>query len=211
VSTKHMMSMMDTTRNPASTTALATSVASGFPTAAELILSELRGAIADIDPATLREAVTLLLGAGRIFAAAAGRSRLALGMGAMRLAHLGFAVYIAGDITTPPIARGDVLLVASGSGETCNVIHAADVANKAGALVIALTAARESTLAKSARVVLWLNAPGKLERSSAGSKQYAGSLFEQAVMLTLDSLFHALWQASELDASALWSRHANIE
>jgi 6-phospho-3-hexuloisomerase len=206
-----MMPMRDTTRNPASTEALATSVASGFPTAAELILSELRGAIADLDPATLREAVTLLLGADRVFAAAAGRSRLALGMGAMRLAHLGLTVYIAGDITTPPIAHGDVLLVASGSGETHNVVHAADVANQAGAFVIALTAARESKLAKSARVVLWLNAPGKLDRSSVGSKQYAGSLFEQAVMLTLDSMFHALWQASELDASSLWLRHANIE
>jgi hypothetical protein len=54
VSTKHIMPMRDTTRNPASTDALATSVAPGFPTAAELILSELRGAIADLDQATLQ-------------------------------------------------------------------------------------------------------------------------------------------------------------
>ena len=32
-----------------------------------------------------------------------------------------------------------------------------------------------------------------------------------AVVLTLDSICHALWQASGVEASALWARHANIE
>jgi len=66
-------------------------------------------------------------------------------------------------------------------------------------------------LAKLASVVLWLKAAGKLDRSGMASRQYGGSLFEQAVLLTLDAICHALWQASGVEASALWARHANIE
>src|SRR6266404_9115192 len=185
---------------------LAPAAAAGFPAAADLILSELRGAVASVDPAALEDAIALLLGADRILAAGAGRSRLALAMGAMRLMHLGLAVHIAGEVTAPPIGAGDVLLAASGSGETQGIVHAAEVAKRTGATVIALTAAPESRLAKLATVLLWLKAAGKLDRSGMASRQYGGSLFEQAVLLTLDAICHALWQASGVEASALWAR-----
>ena len=106
--------------------------ASGFPAAADLILSELRGAVASIEPAALQDAARLLLGADRVFAAGAGRSRLALGMGAMRLMHFGLAVHMAGDVTAPAIGAGHVLLAASGSGETRGLVHAAEIAMQAG-------------------------------------------------------------------------------
>jgi len=48
-------------------------------------------------------------------------------------------------------------------------------------------------------------------RRGLASRQYGGSLFEQAVLLTLDAICHALWRASGVEASALWARHANIE
>ncbi len=191
--------------------ALAAAAASGFPASVELILSELRGAVASVDPTALREAAGLLLGADRVFAAGAGRSRLALGMGAMRLMHFGLAVHMVGDVTTPAIGPGDVLLAASGSGETRGLVHAAEAAAHAGAAVIALTATPGARLASLARVVLSVDAAAKFDRSGVASKQYGASLFEQAVVLTLDALFHALWQASGIDAATLWARHANIE
>ncbi len=114
-------------------------------------------------------------------------------------------------MTAPPIGAGDVLLAASGSGETQGIVQAAEVARRAGAAVIALTAAPESRLAKLAGVVVWIKAAGKLDRSGTASSQYGGSLFEQAVLLTLDAVCQALLQAAGLEASALWARHANIE
>jgi 6-phospho-3-hexuloisomerase len=77
--------------------------------------------------------------------------------------------------------------------------------------VVAVTAAPGARLARLARVVLTGNAAAKPDRSGAASKQYGASLFEQAVVLTLDALFHALWQASGVDAATLWAHHANIE
>ncbi|HKP05968.1 MAG TPA: 6-phospho-3-hexuloisomerase, partial [Microbacterium sp.] len=58
----------------------------------------------------------LILSADRVFVGAAGRSGIALRMTAMRLMHLGLDVHLLGDVTTPAIGAGDVLLTASGSG-----------------------------------------------------------------------------------------------
>ena len=40
---------------------------------------------------------------------------------AMRLMHLGFVVYVIGDVTTPSINEDDCLIAISGSGETRTV------------------------------------------------------------------------------------------
>ncbi|MGH7292842.1 MAG: 6-phospho-3-hexuloisomerase, partial [Myxococcota bacterium] len=41
-------------------------------------------------------------------------------------------------------------------------------------------------------------------------RQYAGSLFEQSVLLAFDALFQALWSNEDQTAERLWERHANI-
>ena len=54
-------------------------------------------------------------------------------------------------------------------------------------------------------------APQKQEHRSGKSVQYAGSLFEQAVVLIGDTVFHTLWQRSGLTAEQLWAINANVE
>jgi len=132
-------------------------------------------------------------------------------MTAMRLMHLGLTVHVVGDVTTPAIASGDVLLTASGSGTTGGVVRAAQSAVDAGASVAAITTATESPLAKLAAHVLVLPAADKLDRSGSASAQYAGGLFEQAVVLVGDALFHSLWKQSGATADDIWPRHANLE
>ena len=51
----------------------------------------------------------------------------------------------------------------------------------------------------------------KLDRTGQSSAQYAGSLFEQLVVLLGDALFDVLWRRSGKSADELWPRHANIE
>jgi 6-phospho-3-hexuloisomerase len=153
----------------------------------------------------------LISGAERVFVLGAGRSGLALRMTAMRLMHLGLTVHVVGEITTPAIADGDVLLTASGSGTTGGIVRAAETAAKAGAAIAAITTAPESPLAALATVVVLVPAADKLDRSGAASAQYAGSLFEQLVVILGDALFDQLWQRSGESADELWPRHANIE
>lgn len=149
--------------------------------------------------------------AKRVFVLGAGRSGLALRMTAMRLMHLGLAVHVAGDTTTPAIAEGDLLVAASGSGTTPGIVRAATTAKKVGARIVVLSTTEDSALADLADRVLVIPAAAKLDRSESASAQYAGSLFEQGVVLVGDALFHALWKSGGRSADELWPRHANLE
>ncbi|MDQ1609423.1 MAG: 6-phospho-3-hexuloisomerase [Microbacteriaceae bacterium] len=159
----------------------------------------------------LNEAAALLRDAPRVFVLGAGRSGLALRMTAMRLMHLGLAVHVVGEVTTPAIGAGDVLLVASGSGTTGMIVRAAETAVAADATVIAITTNPASPVAALSKVVITLPAAQKLDRSGALSIQYAGGLFEQLVVFIGDALFHSLWKASGATGDELWPRHANLE
>ena len=152
-----------------------------------------------------------LRSADRVFVLGAGRSGLALGMTAMRLMHLGLAVHVVGEVTAPAIRAGDTLLVASGSGSTAGIVRAAETAHTVGANVLALTTAADSRLAELADVCVLLPAAQKQDRAGSVSAQYAGALFEQAVVLVGDALFFSLWRASGATADELWPRHANLE
>ncbi|WP_029150118.1 6-phospho-3-hexuloisomerase [Microbacterium indicum] len=149
--------------------------------------------------------------AQRVFVHGAGRSGLALRMTAMRLMHLGVTTFVVGEVTTPAIGPGDLLLTASGSGTTGGIVRAAEAARAAGADVAAISTTGDSPLSRLASVTLVLPAAHKTDRSGAASAQYAGSLFEQGVVLAGDALFHELWRRSGATADELWPRHANLE
>jgi 6-phospho-3-hexuloisomerase len=176
-----------------------------------LILNELERTLAAVSDAEIAVAQRMILTANRVFVTGAGRTGLALKMVAMRLMHLGLAVHVAGDATTPAIGPGDLLLVASGSGTTAAPVHAAEVAVKTGARVVALTATPASRLGMLAKGVVVIPAAAKQDHGGMISEQYAGALFEQSVLLIMDAMFQALWHERGESAEELWKRHANLE
>jgi len=147
----------------------------------------------------------------RVFVLGAGRSGLALRMTAMRLMHLGLAVHVVGDATTPAITGQDVLLVASGSGTTSGIVRAASTAAGVGAGVVAITTDRTSPLGELADAIIVIPAATKQDHAGMLSAQYSGGLFEQSLVLVGDALFDALWKMSGATAEELWPRHANLE
>jgi 6-phospho-3-hexuloisomerase len=207
------------TTSPELLNRLTTSAATGSTLSASeslgAIVNETTGLLAAITTGesakSLNAAASVLNNADRVFVLGAGRSGLALRMTAMRLMHLGLTVHIVGDDTTPAIRGGDALLVASGSGTTANIVAAATTSADLGADIVAITTAPDSALAKMATVVIEIPAAQKLVRDGARSIQYAGGLFEQAVVFVGDALFHSLWLASGQTADEIWPRHANIE
>ncbi|MGM9476952.1 6-phospho-3-hexuloisomerase [Pedobacter sp. GSP4] len=149
--------------------------------------------------------------APRVFLVATGRSGFSLRGAAMRLMHLGLEVFFVGDTTTPAIRQGDLLLVASGSGTTPSMVRAGEKAVAVGAKVIAITTAPASDLAKLAFHTVIIPAAGKQELEGTKSRQYAGSLFEQFLLLLMDVVFQSLWKMDGTPAEELWKRHANLE
>ena len=176
-----------------------------------LIQDEIAETAGRVDPDQLAVLALKLREADRVFLAGAGRSGLVLRMAAMRLMHLGLTVHVAGDTTTPAISPGDLLLLASGSGTTSGVVKAAQTAAEAGAQVVAVTTNRHSPLAALADALVVIPAAQKTDHGSSISRQYSGSLFEQALFLATESVFQTLWDATDEPAEELWLRHANLE
>lgn len=155
--------------------------------------------------------ITDVTDAEAIFLIASGRSGFAMRAIAMRLMHLGFQVYFVGETITPAIKAGDVLWAASGSGTTGTIVKAAEKAKQAGAKVLGFTTNEASTLAKLANTHILIPAAEKQDHGGSKSRQYAGSLFEQAVLLIGDAIFMELWKINGTPAEELWKRHANME
>ena len=176
-----------------------------------LIRDEISVTVSGIDPYQLASLACFVGEADRIFVAGAGRSGLVLRMAAMRLMHLGHTVHVAGDTTTPAISSGDVLLVASGSGNTAGVVKAAETAANAGARIAAFTTNGVSPLAGLSHALVIIPAAQKTDHFSSLSCQYSGSLFEQALFLATESVFQTLWDNTDQPAEQLWLRHANLE
>ena len=195
----------------ASTLTPPTRTALPFLASQEIILNELTDTLAQISQAQANAAIHAILNAPRIFLTGAGRSGLALKMAAMRLMHLGLTVHVAGEITTPAITTGDLLIAASGSGTTPGVVLAAVTASKAGANILAITTAPASPLGTVATNLLVIPAATKQDDSAIKSQQDAGALFEQSVLLLTDALFQTMWHLRGENAAQLWKRHANLE
>lgn len=176
-----------------------------------MVLDELERTVAAVGGGEMVAAAREIVASPRVFTVAAGRSGLALKMAAMRLMHLGLAVHVAGEVTTPAIAAGDLLIAASGSGTTPGIVHAATVAKRAGARLLAVTTARGSALAELADAVVVIPAATKQEHGGSLSKQYAGALFEQSLVVVMDAIFQMLWRERGESAEQLWTRHANLE
>ena len=114
------------------------------------VLVEIERTLERVDPEAVERMVQFLLDARTVFIAGAGRSGLMIRSFAMRLAHLGRSVQVVGDVTTRGIGAGDVLLVASGSGETRGILAMAQSAVENGGKVGVITIFPESSLARLA-------------------------------------------------------------
>ncbi len=146
--------------------------------------------------------------ATRIYVYGIGRTGLILNAFAMRLAQMGYRSSVVGAVTTTAIRKDDLLVVATGSGETESVLRTVSRAVGCGAAVVMFT-----TLVEPAPVgVRLLTLPGTSKNSSTpGSVQPLGSLFEQSLFLYLEEFVLHLMAADGIDSSVLAANHANLE
>lgn len=178
----------------------------------EKIASELRQTICLLPDNSFSRLARRIARAKRIFVAGAGRTGLVMRMFAMRLVQCGLFVHAAGDATTPAIRKGDLLIIASGSGVTATMVVIARAARAAGANMILLTAQPRSTLARIAPEVVRLPVPLDARRPGGlASAQLLGTCFEQCLLIFCDLLIEEVAAARRQRESDLARRHANLE
>ena len=180
---------------------------------AALGAQELSHTLQQVDPAQIDELARAILVAKRIFVTGAGRSLLMLRCLAMRLMHVGLSSYVVGDTTTPAFRKGDLLIAASGSGETEGVVRTAQKAHKLGGQVAVFTIQAASTLGRLGDAVAEIPAYTDKRSIPETSRPLlpGGSLFEQSVLLLGDALVLPLGEQLGIPTDAAFANHANLE
>jgi 6-phospho-3-hexuloisomerase len=141
-----------------------------------------------------------------------GREGLQMKGLAMRLFHLGLDAHVVGEMTTPRVGAGDLLICSAGPGDFASIAALTRIAKDAGAKTAIVTAQPASDLAKSAEHVL--HVPAQTMADDQGGKISVlpmGSLFELSQMLVFELLALRLREIKGETAATMRARHTNLE
>ena len=176
-------------------------------------LAELAGIFDRIDDGRVDQVAEKIVDAHRIVVLGCGRERLQIMGLAMRLFHMGCKVAVAGDMTTPPVGPGDLLLVTNGPGELPSVEALMRIARDAGAFVILMTAQPASSAVALADFVLVLDAQTMANDEGAKRRSVLpmGSAYEGGLFILFEVLVLKLRERLGLSLEDMRHNHTNLE
>lgn len=176
------------------------------------ILEEIRSVLLKTQEEQVNMLVREILRARKIVAIGAGRVGLAIKGFTMRLGHLGRDAYIVGDTTLPSLNDQDLVIVASGSGETKSVYHLAEIAKAHGARIALITGNPHSSMGRIADTIVEVRAPSKTKSIEGfSSTQPMTTLNEQCLSIFFDALVLCLMEELNETHDSMWARHTNLE
>src|SRR5436190_8806148 len=175
-------------------------------------VDEVRGALQAGAGAEAERLCDELLKARRIACYSVGREGLMMRALAMRLYHLGLDAHVVGDMTTPPLGRGDLLLVSAGPGSFSTVLALLGVARESGARTMVVTAQPDGEAPRAADVVIHLPAQTMADDSGPSTSVLPmGSLYEAVQLLFFDVLSIRLRERLGQAPDEMRMRHTNLE
>ena len=179
---------------------------------ANTALAEVGAVFAKLDPAHSKALVDEIATARTIALYGVGREGLQMKGFAMRLFHLGLHAHVVGDMTTPPVGHGDLLMVSAGPGQFSTVLALMQVAHKAGARTLVITAQPEGAAAQRADVSVHL--PAQTMANDQGGNTSVlpmGSLYETAQMVFFELVILGLRDRLKVSPKGMRDRHTNLE
>ena len=104
-------------------------------------------------------------------------------------------------------------VIGSGSGETASLVAIAEKAKAIGVRIALVTIVPNSRIGRLADALVRIQAPTPKaqRRGRTASIQPMGTLFEQTMLILLDSVILRLTERMGVDADAMFARHANLE
>jgi|CZCB01.1.fsa_nt_gi 6-phospho-3-hexuloisomerase len=175
------------------------------------IVAEIAQVLDEVSEREVDEFIEAIRGAKKIFVHALGREGLVLKSFAMRLAHLGLDVHVVGDMTTPAIGKGDLLVVSTGPGNTASVLTLAHIGQESGAKVAVITAHPEAEGVQFADLLLKVGGQTMATDEDIKSVQPMGSTHEQAEWILLDYIILRLMALLNETNETMSLRHTNLE
>ncbi len=177
----------------------------------QLVAREISDALSRTDEQQVETLLDMIEAADNIFVGGAGRSGLMMKAFAMRLMHIGLTSYVVGETVTPAIIEDDLLVVASGSGQTRMTQALLDAAAARGARTAAITGHEDSPLARAAEHVVHLHTPVVFINDRRPTRQPPGTLFEQCLLAQCDAMILMLMHRRGITEEHIRSRHTKFE
>lgn len=176
------------------------------------IMTEISSVFAQVNSDEVERLVEEILKAEKVFIFAVGRVFLSLQCFGKRLGHLQIDCQIIGSVNEKPISEKDLLLLASGSGESKLPIQVARIGKDRGAVVGLITSARQSTLKEISDFRVHLPSPTKNDKlTGVKSVQPMSNLFDQVLHIFGDVVAILIQERKGLKNEDLWKYHANLE
>lgn len=176
------------------------------------VLAELGACLDGVDAKEFDAAAREIANARRIALYGVGREGLQIRGLTMRLFHLGLKSSVVGDMTTPPVGQGDLLVVSAGPGGFSTVDALMGVARKAGARTLLFTAEPGGSAARLADHVV--RVPAQTMASDQGADTSVlpmGSLYEGALQILFELLILALREQLGISLEEMRGNHTNLE
>lgn len=177
-----------------------------------LILQEVGTVLNQINELEVKHFIGEIRQADKIVSTGAGRVGMAVRGFTMRLGHLGLQAHMVGDATVPSVGNGDLLIVASGSGETQTIVDLVTIAKKNGCRIALVTGNPSSRIGKMADVIVQMSAPSKTKSIDGfTSLQPMTTLNEQCLGLLFDAIVLEMMEQMNETHDTMWARHSNLE
>ena len=183
-------------------------LADGKTTHRDMILDKISSVLGATEDSYYQQLTDMLDSASRIFVAGAGRSGLVCKFFAMRLVHSGYDTSVVGEVVTPSIKKGDLLVVISGSGETEQLIAFTKKARAEGARILLICSKASSTIGDMADATLQI---GRSDQYGKVLGMPMGTIFELSTLSFLEGAISHIIHEKGIPEEVMRSRHANLE
>jgi 6-phospho-3-hexuloisomerase len=174
-------------------------------------LAELAGVLDRVDPDAYETFSATIARANRVVCLGKGRERVALRGFCMRLAHMGFDAHMVGDVTAMPVGPGDVVLITSGPGNLTMTRSMVELAKRAGATVVVVTAQPDAPDPTSADFALTIPAQTMATDRDSASVLAMGTAFELAMAIFFDLAVIRIQALRGETLESMRERHFNLE
>lgn len=182
-----------------------------FQQESAIILDEIKHGMDQLDVSRIETLLQEIQSVKRIFCIGAGRSGIMLQAFCMRLNHLGLQAFMLGTVSCPPTKPGDLVIAATGSGETAGIIAILQKAKKLGARTAVFTASDNTSIETCADTIIRVCAPNGLVNEGKYSCQPMRTLFEQVSFITYEVLIALLKKRFGISEQDMAGHHANLE
>jgi 6-phospho-3-hexuloisomerase len=174
----------------------------------KLILDKLTNVLSVTDKNSAAKLKGLVDQAGRIFVGGAGRSGLVSRFFAMRLVHSGYQVSMVGEVVTPAMKDGDLLVVISGSGGTKTLLPILETAKSKGGKIAVISMKSSSAMSDLADLTVQI---GNDDSFPLTKGMPMGTTFELSTLIYLEAVIGEIIFDKDLTEEGMRAIHANLE